>query len=568
MKKILLFLITLNTTASAQTLFSYGKHTVSRTEFLKAYTKNNSDSNNPKISYSDYLDLYARFRMKVQAAIDERLDTTQQQRAELQTFRDQLAENFLKEDAGMKLLTGEAVKRSLKDIHLTDIYVPLKPGPTADEIHAAEIKIKEAYNKLQSGEEFEKVAAQYNYADLGFITVFVLPYEIENIAYTTAAGKYSAPYQTSKGFHIFRPVGERKAFGKIRIAQILLTFPPGAGEQEKHYLAQRADSAYNALKAGADFADLALKLSNDNLSFQNGGQLPVFGIGQYDPAFEKAAFDIDSDGAISKPVETLFGYHILSRVQRIPVVEDINNKEWNASIKQRVEQSDRMKVAQLMLVQNIRRIIKKDAPAGAQDSDTATLRYYLDHLEKYSSAFGDQLQEFKEGNLLFTIMQKNIWDAASADSAALIKFFTDNKNKYWWENSADALIVTCQNKKEIEEIRSSVKVNFPVWKKWAESSNGLIQADSGRYELAQIPVVEKTNFIEGLITAPVANNQDSSMTFAYIIKLYKDRGPRKFEDAKGAVINDFQVHLENKWLSELKQKYPVKINTRVFKTLP
>ena len=64
-------------------------------------------------------------------------------------------------------------------------------------------------------------------------------------------------------------------------------------------------------------------------------------------------------------------------------------------------------------------------------------------LKNINDDFVFQLNEFKEGNLLFEVMQRKIWDAATADTAALKKFYQKNKNKYWWENSADAIIFTC-----------------------------------------------------------------------------------------------------------------------------
>ncbi len=109
---------------------------------------------------------------------------------------------------------------------------------------------------------------------------------------------------------------------------------------------------------------------------------------------------------------------------------------------------------------------------------------------------------------------------------------------------------------------------LPQLEKDFESGDGAIQADSGRFELGQIPVVERTNFQPGLITAPVKNETDHSLTFAYIIKLRRDREPRDFTDARGFVINDYQAALEDKWITELKKKYPLKINDAVVKTLP
>ena len=56
--------------------------------------------------------------------------------------------------------------------------------------------------------------------------------------------------------------------------------------QAKAETRQRADSIYQAILHGADFAELARKFSGDNLSYQLGGVLPEFGIGKYETGFE------------------------------------------------------------------------------------------------------------------------------------------------------------------------------------------------------------------------------------------------------------------------------------------
>ena len=89
-RQLLIFLFCfslLNMNVSAQTLFTYGKHAISKKEFLNAYNKNNSDSSGQQMSYNEYLELYSRFKLKVQAALDEKMDTTADQRNELESFR-------------------------------------------------------------------------------------------------------------------------------------------------------------------------------------------------------------------------------------------------------------------------------------------------------------------------------------------------------------------------------------------------------------------------------------------------------------------------------------------------
>jgi peptidyl-prolyl cis-trans isomerase SurA len=49
--------------------------------------------------------------------------------------------------------------------------------------------------------------------------------------------------------------------------------------------------------------------------------------------------------------------------------------------------------------------------------------------------------------------------------------------------------------------------------------------------------------------------------------VYHDRAPRPFRDARGFVINDYQAFLEDRWITELKKKYAIKVEEPVFKTL-
>ena len=95
--------------------------------------------------------------------------------------------------------------------------------------------------------------------DLGFITVFNLPYEYENIIYGLKPGKSSIPYRTRKGWHIFKNVEERPAVGKMTLAQILFAVP-GNVPQQREQTKKLADSIYKELNNGADFAKLGQRI--------------------------------------------------------------------------------------------------------------------------------------------------------------------------------------------------------------------------------------------------------------------------------------------------------------------
>jgi peptidyl-prolyl cis-trans isomerase SurA len=109
--------------------------------------------------------------------------------------------------------------------------------------------------------------------------------------------------------------------------------------------------------------------------------------------------------------------------------------------------------------------------------------------------------------------------------------------------------------------------NGKSWKQIADESEGRIQADSGRYELSQLQLPEGTKPAAGLVAAPIVNSTDNTASFVKILQLYPASQQRSFEEARGLVINEYQNHLEEKWVEELKKKYPVKVVEAVFQSL-
>jgi len=193
--------------------------------------------------------------------------------------------------------------------------------------------------------------------------------------------------------------------------------------------------------------------------------------------------------------------------------------------------------------------------------------YYRNNLEDYSQHYKKQVKEFKEANLLFGIMEKNVWAKANADTAGLKQYYNQHKTKYNWSPSADALIITCANQAQVNELQKKLTDSISHWREITERFGTQVTADSGRYELGQLPVFERTNFTAGLITMPVKNPTDGTTTFNYIINVYRQAAQRSFEDARGMVISDYQKVLEDRWITVLKNKYPVKVNTAVFNSV-
>ncbi len=639
MKKILLVFILVSVINSlfAQTIFTYGKDAVSKDEFINAFNRNPNNATDRKKALKEYLDLYINFKLKVKAAYDASLDKDATQQNEVSNFGKQVADNIINQQANVNELVQEAFSRSQKDINLGQVLIEVPENGDSTEAYK---KIQQAYKALKDGHDFLKVAEEYSTdagtkaarGDLGFITAFTLAYGFENIAYSLKPNTISKPYKSKYGYHIFKNLGERKAWGTRKVAQILIAFPPAASEAEKSIALRKADSVYNLINNGASFEELAVKVSNDVSSSNNAGQMPEFGINTYNPVFEQVAFSLKNSGDISKPFATSSGYHIIKVLEAKHVGTDISNTETNEYLLDKVSHDNRIAEAKKLLLAKELKTIKykpatfnlktfyeftdsariKPSPftykgisentvlfsfakknikagewikfvrsvrglpeyAGKKMSDIykdflqiAADDYYRNHLEDYNASYKKQVKEFKDANLLFEIMEKNVWGKANADTAGLMQYYNQHKTKYVWAPSADAIIITCTNEGQANELQKKLADSLAQWRQITERYAAHVSADSGRYELAQLPVFERTNFTAGLITMPVKNPTDETLTFNYVINVYPETAQRSFEDARGMVISDYQQVLEDKWIAELKKKYPVKVNTAAFNSI-
>ncbi len=626
-------------TIFGQTLVRYGNHVITKEEFLKAFRKNNNKVSATEKTYRDYLNLYIRYRLKVQAAYDLGLDTLAGQLTELQNFKSQIVDQYLNDENSLNQMAKEAFLRSKLDLRISFIFVASPRNASPSDTAKAWQKIQDAYQALNDKKDFGATALLYsedpfvknNRGDMGFITVFDLPYQIETAAYNTSLGKYSPVFRTSGGYLIVKKTAESKSEGRIRVAQILLAFPYQANEAMKADTKKRADSIWQALENGADFGEMARKFSGDNLSYQLGGVLPEFGIGKYERGFEIAAYGLKKDGEISAPYESAFGYHIIKRIKRIPTATVADQKTLDA-FKERIKGDPRVAIARNRMLQNIlkqtnfrqittadinfwnytdsmlqnnkppvpyrinnqtvlfqfpnknimasdwiayRRSLKSspNLTNGKSNADIldayrqiVAFDYYKQHLEKYNATFAEQVGEFRDGNLLFEIMQRQIWNRAGADSAGLKKYFELHKEKYSWKPGAEAIVFTAVNLQSAQKLKQDMDNNLSRWRTTVDGFNGQIQADSGRFEYKQLPA--SSSLVGAGKWTPMQMNRDKSVQLARIIRLYTSTSRRSFEDARGLVINDYQNELENLWIAELKKKYPVNIDESVFKTLP
>lgn len=633
MKTLALIILCLSSLyCQSQVLFTYGTRPVTKSEFLKAYHKNGSPTASDA-DYREYLDLYSKYKLKVQAAYDMKMDTTSTQKKDLAEYKIQLVDSYTGADSISDKLIEEEFTRSQKDVLVGMIFIPVSSGSIPDSIASARKKIDAAYTELTNGVAFEKVALKYsgdpavsvNKGTIGYVTAFVLPYTIETVIYSTPKGNFSKPFKLKSGWLIVKNIDERPAAGRVQVSQILIGYPEQDGLTGKAQARKVADSLFSELKKGADFKSLAKQFSHDLFSYQEGGLLPAFGPGTYDGTFEQQAFALTKPGDISVPFETGNGFHILRLESKMPVPSVSDSAAYD-QVLQQIATGDRadwikeqvmeklklktgfrqsiinrssldrhtsniienprastgvLKSTQVLFTVNgkpytiseynryLKQLVGKDDLSGdlyARFVEQSIKEQYSLKLLKSNPSYQQQLAEFKDANLLFAVMQRKVWNAATDDSKGLEAFYNKNKSKYKWEPSADAVIFTAATADIAASFKEQLQKNPGQWRDLVDNSPGM-QADSGRYELGQIPVADRTAFSEGLITSNQQVENSTTVNFGYVIRLYPAGDLKAFDEARGQVISDYQAYLEDKWINELKKKYPVKINEDVARSL-
>jgi len=317
-------------TATAQkdpVLFSVQNKPVHVSEFDYIYKKTNGEkADYSQKSLDEYLDLYIKFKLKVQRARDMQLDTIPALIKELSGYRRQLANSYLVDKEVTEKLVNEAYQRSLEEVDLSHIMVKMPNNPQPADTLMAYKKIMKAKTALDSGQSFSVVAKEYSEDEnsknlsgrLGFFSAIFRPgfYEMESAAYDLQVGEYSKPVRTAAGYHIIKLNSKRPARGEVEAAHILIRTEKG--KDDKQQMAT-IDSIYTLLKNGGDFEKLAGQLSQHQQTATKGGYIGFVSTNSpVEESFKDQVFTLKSDKEFTKPFKSSVGWHIVRRISKKP----------------------------------------------------------------------------------------------------------------------------------------------------------------------------------------------------------------------------------------------------------
>ena len=320
-------------------LFSVDDNHVTSEEFIKVYNKNlDLITDQSQKNIDNYLQLYIDYKLKVLEAYDKKYNENESYISELNKYSAQLASNYLFDKKSQDSLLKEAYERTKKEINADHILI---------RINQESIDTLDIYNRLLSyRSEFRNNKLEYlkkKYHDgenifvenLGYFSAFKMVYSFETKAYETDINQVSMPFRTRFGFHIVKVNDVRNSLGQVTVGHIMLLKKNKESEL-------KINSLYDSIFNGSNFESIARKYSDDKKTSSLGGKLKPFTSGQINSLpFEKAAFDLEEVGQVSKPIQTKFGWHILKLYSKT----DLKSfKELQSSLLKKIKNNSRSSV--------------------------------------------------------------------------------------------------------------------------------------------------------------------------------------------------------------------------------
>lgn len=296
---------------------------VPKSEFEYLYGKN-SQQQLTQQPIDEYVEMFKLYKMKVEDAKAEGIDTTAAFRKEMEQYRRDLAAPYLADSVYLDKLLKETYDRASQEVEAYHIMLFKTQNPS--ENTSKRQRMDSVRQALLAGADFAELAAKVSEdrgsnqkgGRMGYITAQQYPYSFEIAAYATPEGEISEIVESPVGYHVLKGGKRRPARGKIQAAHILKMAQgndPEVDAKARHQI----DSIYAIVKNNpSEFSDLATRFSDDRGSARQGGMLPWFGSGEMVAEFDSVAFSLP-DNSISEPFRTAFGWHIINRLASRPI---------------------------------------------------------------------------------------------------------------------------------------------------------------------------------------------------------------------------------------------------------
>jgi peptidyl-prolyl cis-trans isomerase SurA len=199
--------------------------------------------------------------------------------------------------------------------------------------------------------------------------------------------------------------------------------------------------------------------------------------------------------------------------------------------------------------------------------DQELSQYYDDNLEKEFPEFSAVMDEYRDGLLLFDLMEKEIWNKSKTDTLGLKSFYDKNLNNYQWKNRLDVTVLSSTKeefiKKALKYLKNDKTIDFIKEKLNVKDGAVNIMSKVGVFEEGNDVLPKNLKFETGISDII----KEGEYYFVTQVNATLPAVPKTLDQCKGKAINDYQQYLEENWVKDLKNEFKVEVNQSVFESV-
>ena len=203
--------------------------------------------------------------------------------------------------------------------------------------------------------------------------------------------------------------------------------------------------------------------------------------------------------------------------------------------------------------------------AYARFIDKKIIEYEKERLPEKHPEYKYILKEYHDGILLFEIMDRQVWSKASQDTTGLENYFKNHRKNYMWGERFQGKIYLCDDKETLKKVKKMKKGGLfrkkyddqELLEELNSENQKQVEIQEGKFQKGENPIID-------LHAWNIGSKEKLSEKRLYLVKGEKIAPqPKSLEEARGAVLADYQNYLEKQWLEQLKEKYSVEVNENV-----
>jgi peptidyl-prolyl cis-trans isomerase SurA len=470
----------------------------------------------------------------------------------------------------------------------------------------------EDFQKLAS-ELSEDPSAKSNAGDLGYFTTMQMVFPFETAAYNLKPFEVSNPVRSRFGYHLIKLYDRQPARGEVEISHILLRSENNDSKIKSKifeiYDQLKAGKSWDELCLEFSEDANTKNVGGRLRPFGIGALASV-------PEFEQMAFSMQKEGEISDPFQSNIGWHIIRLEKKIPLppykdVEASLKKKVARDERMQISKqalmvkkrkdfafTENTETKNLLLPLADSSIVKGkwvfsgdvpslSLPIFSLQGKVTTLGDFVKYVKSHQTIsslspkarltelyesfveekinqledekiynenpdYRNLLVEYKEGIILFEIMEKEVWNKASKDSVGQRNFYDLHKEKYKAGDRLEAQVFAALEKKQLDELQKKISAGDTIKKSDLKKFKSVVSVKA--YEKGESKVIDRISWVTGLQETQIDN-----VFYLVDVKRLVPPGYKTFEEARASVISEYQDFLEKTWLETLKKKYKVEL---------